>query len=444
MYATEAFGEFYATVQSAPLPPQAMHHAKRALVDWHAAVYPGISHEAVAILERILEDELGKGSAKLASGKSATIRAAALINGAAAHAAEIDDSFKDAMYHPGAPTIAAAIAAAQDVGATGETLLKGIVVGYEISTRIGVALGRGHYKYWHNTATVGVFGAASAAAFIYGATPAQLTHALATAATFSSGLQQAFRMDSMSKPLHVGRAAEGGLLAAKAAAAGATGSLDVLDGDAGLGKAMSDGANWDAVAATLGSDFHICRLTFKNHIGCGHTFAAIDGALALKAVLGIDSSKIRRIHVATYRPALDIACNLNPKTENEAKFSLKYIVATALAFGSVRLAAYTPERITDAETRRLMDCMTIEVDPEIDAAFPGKRAANIRIETVDGQVAEHFQPNRKGDPEDPLTDADLDAKLLELASPVLGQSVAEKLASMLWRIDRATTVDFAR
>jgi len=206
---------------------------------------------------------------------------------------------------------------------------------------------------------------------------------------------------------------------------------------------MSDGANWGSVAATLGSDFHICRLTFKNHIGCGHTFAAIDGALALKAVLGIDSSKIKRIQVATYRPALDIACNLNPKSENEAKFSLKYIVATALAFGSVRLAAYTPERIADAETRRLMDCMTIEVDPEIDAAFPGKRAANIRIETVDGQLAEHFQPNRKGDPEEPLTDADLDAKLLELASPVLGQSVAEKLASTLWSMDRSKAVEFA-
>lgn len=91
-----------------------------------------------------------------------------------------------------------------------------------------------------------------------------------------------------------------------------------------------------------------------------------------------------------------------------------------------------------------MDCMTIEVDPEIDAAFPGKRAANICIETVDGQLYEHFQPNRKGDPEDPLTDAELDAKLLELASPVLGKSVAEKLAATLWSIDRATSVDFAR
>ena len=443
MYATEAFGQFYSTVRSAPLPPEPIHHAKRALVDWHASVYPGIHHEAVAILERVLEEELASGRARLASGRPATARAAALINGASAHAAEIDDSFKDAMYHPGAPTIAAAIAAAQDVGASGETLLKGIVVGYEISTRIGVALGRGHYKYWHNTATVGVFGAAAASAFIYGATASQLAHALATAATFSAGLQQALRMDSMSKPLHVGRAAEGGLLAAKSAVAGATGSLDVLDGAAGLGKAMSDNADWSAVASTLGSDFHICRLTFKNHIGCGHTFAAIDGALALKASAGIETDKIKRIHVATYRPALDIACNLDPKTENEAKFSLKYIVATALIFGSVRLAAYKPDRLADEETRRLMACMTVEVDPEIDAAFPGKRAAIIRIETVDGQVVEQFQPNRKGDPEDPLTDKDLDAKLLELASPVLGRSAAERLAARLWRVDRDLTVDFS-
>ncbi len=136
-------------------------------------------------------------------------------------------------------------------------------------------------------------------------------------------------MDSMSKPLHAGRAAEGGFLAARAAIAGITGSLDVLDGESGMGRAMSDGPDWNELASTLGKDFHICRLTFKNHIGCGHTFAAIDGALALKAKLGIETAEIRRLRVATYRPALDIACYLDPRSENEAKFSLKFIVAAA-------------------------------------------------------------------------------------------------------------------
>ena len=119
----------------------------------------------------------------------------------------------------------------------------------------------------------------------------------------------------------------------------------MLDGEAGLGQAMSNGPDWSQVGATLGQDFHITRLTFKNHIGCGHTFAAIDGALELQRLHGIRAGDIDRVHVATYRPALEIACHERPTTANEARFSLTYVVASALAHGSVRLAAYDPARI---------------------------------------------------------------------------------------------------
>src|SRR5690606_20192821 len=147
---------------------------------------------------------------------------------------------------------------------------------------IGAALGRTHYKFWHNTGTVGTFGAAAAVSSLYGLQAQPFTHALATAATFASGLQQAFRMDSMSKPLHSGRAAEGGLAAAQMARAGITGSLDVLDGEAGLGYAMSNGPDWQPYLSTLGQTFNITRMTFKNHACCGHTFSPIDAALVLK------------------------------------------------------------------------------------------------------------------------------------------------------------------
>jgi 2-methylcitrate dehydratase PrpD len=122
-------------------------------------------------------------------------------------------------------------------------------------------------------------------------------------------------------------------------------SLDILDGEAGLGRAMSSGPDWAQAGATLGQDFHITRQTFKNHIGCGHTFAAIDGALELRRLHGLKATDIARVHVATYKPALDIACHRQPVTANEARFSLGYVVASALAHGSVRLAAFEPERL---------------------------------------------------------------------------------------------------
>lgn len=440
MHATEIFARYATEFQRQPLPDEVIHHAKRAVIDWYASLFPGLNTPPVAILEQALTDDLNRGRALLGTGRASTARAAALINGAAAHAAEVDDSFRDAMYHPGAATIAAALAAGQDLGVSGLEFLRGVVLGYEVSTRIGVVMGRPHYKFWHSTGTVGSFGAAAAVGGVMRLDGPAFAHALATAATFAAGLQQAFRMDSMSKPLHAGRAAEAGLLAAQLASRGLTGSLDVLDGDTGLGQAMSNGPDWTNVGATLGQDFHITRLTFKNHIGCGHTFAAIDGALELRQLHNLQADQIKSVRVATYRPALDIACYTRPTTANEARFSLAYVVATALSHGSVRLAAYEPDRLDDVGTRALMERMTVEVDPALDAAFPGQRAARIEIETVDGRRLTHFQPNRKGDPEQALTDTELEGKFLELAEPVIGTTQARAVLQKIWTLESCGTL----
>src|SRR5882672_1538838 len=202
MKVVERFAAFAEGYRTRPIEPQVLHHAKRAVIDWHAALFPGSVVPPATLLERALAEEIGKGGARLAGGRRAGVRAAALINGAAAHTAEVDDIFRDGIYHPGAPTIAAALALAQSQGASGEAFLRAVVVGYEISTRIAAAMGRAHYKYWHNTGTIGCFGAAGAAAELLGLDRARFAHALATVTTFAAGLQQAFRSDSMSKPMH--------------------------------------------------------------------------------------------------------------------------------------------------------------------------------------------------------------------------------------------------
>ena len=238
MTAAQRFAAFASSLNQAPLAPEVIHHAKRAIVDWYAALLPGAIEAPPTLLEQALAEDLDRGGARLALGRAATVRTAALINGTAAHTVEVDDIYREAIYHPGAPTIAAALALAQARQATGLQMIRAVVAGYEVSTRIGAALGRTHYRYWHNTGTVGTFGAASAAATLLGLDAKRHAHALCTGATFAAGLQQAFRMDSMSKPLHAGHAAEAGVLAALAAERGVTGSLDVLDGDAGMGRAM--------------------------------------------------------------------------------------------------------------------------------------------------------------------------------------------------------------
>ncbi len=437
MFVTERFADFAVGLRSAPLAAPVVHDAKRAVVDWHAALFPGAIVAPATLLERALAEELDRGNARLALGRAATMRAAALINGTASHTVEFDDIFREAIYHPGAPTIAAALAVAQNEGASGADFLRAVVAGYEISTRIGKALGRTHYRHWHTTGTVGSFGAAAATGLLLGLSRGQYAHALATVTTFAAGLQQAFRMDSMSKPLHAGRAAEAGVLAALAAREGVTGSLDAIDGEAGIGRAMSDGPDWVAACADLGQVFNVSTMTFKNHGCCGHTFAAIDGALALMIRSGRTAGDIARVRVATYQAALAVANNREAATAAQAKFSLAYVVAHALAHGSVRLDAFSPDRLRDPALRALMDRIEVSLDAELDAAFPGRRAARVEIEWQDGGRDSWLQPTRKGDPDAPLSDADLEAKFHELADPVIGAESAAALVGKLWRLESA-------
>ncbi|HEY8251237.1 MAG TPA: MmgE/PrpD family protein [Burkholderiales bacterium] len=412
MHLVERFADWAVSFRETPLEKTVLHHARRAVIDWHAALYPGMVVPPVTLMKKAF------------AGESESPRLKALIEGTAAHTVEVDDIFRDGIYHPGAPTIAAAFAINQN-------LVRAIVVGYEISTRIGAAMGKAHYKHWHNTGTIGCFGAAAAAAEALQLNRSQFAHALATVTTFAAGLQQAFRMDSMSKPLHAGRAAEAGVAAALMAREGITGSLDVMQGFA---AAMGDKPDFERGLATLGKDFHITRMTFKNHACCGHTFAAIDGALELKKRMQVKPEDIEQVEVATYKAGLEVAHYEAPRTPAEGRFSLKYVVATALSHGSVRLAAFEPQRLEDPVTRKLLQRISVSVDPELEAAFPAQRAARVAIRAR-GKREEWLQPTRIGDPDAPLSDRALEQKYFELATPVLGQEKAKEVLKRLWQLE---------
>lgn len=418
-HVVERLASWAAESRSRALAPEVIHHAKRAVIDWHAAYYPGTVVPPATLLEKAFPGEAGP-------------RTRALIMGSAAHTEELDDIFRDGIYHPGAPTISAVLAIAPSLKLSGMDFLRAVVVGYEISTRIGAAMGRAHYEHWHNTGTIGVFGACAAVSEALSLNEKQFSHALATVTTFAAGLQQAFRMDSMSKPLHAGRAAEAGVTAALAAREGVTGSLDVVEG---FGRAMGDDPDWGAAFSTLGRDWHITRMTFKNHACCGHTFAAIDGALALKERMKIAAEDIARVHVGTYRAGVEVAHYETPRTPAEGRFSLKYVVATALTHGSVRLSAFQQERIFHPRTTGLMQKIDTAIDPELDATFPRQRAARVSIETKGGKREELLQPTRKGDPDLPLSDREVEDKYTELAAPVIGAEKAKDLLQRLWRLE---------
>src|SRR5258705_13595532 len=144
MHVVERFAAWAAGWRSQPISKDVAHHARRAVIDWHAALLPGAVVPPATLLKKALRAD--------------DPRTVALINGTAAHTVEVDDIYRDGIYHPGAPTIAAALAVAEAKNLSGAAFLRGVVVGYEISTRIGAAMGRAHYKHWHNTGTIGCFG----------------------------------------------------------------------------------------------------------------------------------------------------------------------------------------------------------------------------------------------------------------------------------------------
>ena len=224
MTVAESYAGFAVGLRHEGVPRGARHGARRCLVDWWGGTVAGaVEAPATVLVEALAPD--GGPARLLPWGDGADMRTAALINGTAAHSVEVDDIYSPGLYHPGVAVIAAALAVADAEEASGAELLTAIVAGYEVSNRIARAINPAHYRLWHTTATVGFFGAAVAAASVMRLEAGPMAHALTTAATFAAGLRHAFSSDAMSKPLHAGRAAEGGVLAALGARHGLTGVL---------------------------------------------------------------------------------------------------------------------------------------------------------------------------------------------------------------------------
>ena len=412
--------------RSRALTPDVVHHTRRAVLDWFAALLPGCAEGPVLALTRALAPERGAGKAvAYASGAVGSARHAALLNGVASHTVEFDDIFRDGGYHPGSPTIAAALAVAQAEGASAEDFHRAVIAGYEVGCRIALALQPSHYRHWHITATVGTLGAAVATAFLKGCAAGGIGNAIAIASSFAGGHQENLQGRGTTKPLHCGHAADAGVLAGLAAAEGVTGSVDSLHAPHGYAAATSDNTgNWQAALQGLGEWTPITRMTFKAHGCCGHIFPTLDGLRGLQAQRPFGPEEVARIVVHGYGPTALICDRRTVETPADARFSVQYCVAALLHMGAVRLAAFTPQALAREDLRAFMPKVEVVQDAEIAAAYPARRQARIELTLTNGESITHFQPTRKGDPDDPLTDSELFEKYQELAAVVLEEDSA--------------------
>lgn len=424
--------------QTRPLTDAVAHDARRAVLDWFAALLPGCVEGPSVALSRALVGASGEGNSVVyVDGTLGAPRHAALLNGTASHTVEFDDIFRDGGYHPGSPTISAALAVAQAEGTSAEAFYRAVVGGYEVGCRIAMALQPSHYRNWHITATVGTMGAAVSTAMLKGCDADGIAHAIAIASSFAGGHQENLQGQGQTKPMHCGHAAEAGVLAGLAAAVGVTGSPGSLDAPHGYAAATSDGTgNWQAGLSGLDDWTPISRMTFKNHGCCGHIFPALDGIKAMQAEHGFGPEDVAWIEVQGYGPTVSICDRMDVKSARDARFSLQYCAASLLYTEAVRLAAFTPEALARADIRDFMHRVTVTEDAEIAAAYPARRQARLVITLKSGAIIEHFQPTRKGDPDDPLTDDELFEKFDELTADVLDADDAKQLRDDIMTSDR--------
>lgn len=418
---TERLADWQLARRQAGFAAADIEAARLLVLDWLGSALAGLGTDTGRIfLEYARLQPAGKVTLLgLTEGRS--VEVAALCNGALSHIVEMDDVERQSVTHPGAVVVPAALAVAERVGASGLDLLAAVVAGYEVMARVGSAVGAEHYYHFHNTSTCGVFGAAAAAGWLLGLDRERLVWALGNAGTQASGLWQFNDEGALTKPLHPGRAAANGVLAATLSRLGLSGARKILEGERGFFAGLAPRGDPLQVVAHLGEpDQPLCvqRISIKPHASCRHTHAAIDAALVLRALLPLDAA-IAAVQVNTYKAAVTLCDKPDPRTLADAKFSLQFCVATALArgqVGQVGLAEFSDATLADNAVRALLPRMDVAVDPAREAAYPGCWSAAVCVTLADGRTFQIAQERPKGDPENPLTAPELEAKFRGLAA----------------------------
>lgn len=361
-----------------------------------------------------------------------TARRAFLLGGLS-HILEMDDLHRDSVTHPGCVVIPAAWAVAAERNVGGRQFLRAVLDGYEACCRVGMAVGKAHYRVWHNTSTCGPFGSAMAVARLIGLDEDQTVWALGNAGTQSSGLWEFLATGAMSKHLHTARGAESGVLAAYLAAEGFTGPERILEGEKGLFAGACPDPVPEAVTARPDGPWELTRTSIKPWPCCRHTHPAIDAAIELNGKLA--GATIRHVKVGAYRAALDVCDRPLPEDPYSAKFSLQHTVAIALADGRVDQASF------DAAARKRIASerakVAVALDPAVDAAYPKSWGVEIEVETADGRKLRARRADAKGDPENPVTADELKLKAqMLLAEGGLTPGDADRLiAAILGLVD---------
>lgn len=420
------------------LPAPVVTRGVELFVDWAGSAFSGRGQRPIASLERFAA-AMGPadGRAEILTARRMTSPLfAALCNAGASHISEQDDVHNGSVFHPAAVVFPAALAAAQDTGASGRDFIAASVAGYEVGIRVGEFLGRSHYRVFHTTGTAGTIAAAVAAGRLLGLAPDRMLDAIGSAGTEAAGLWEFLRDAADSKQLHTAKAAADGLTAAYLARDGFTGAKRILEGARGMAAGMSSDADPARLTDRLGARWALLETSFKFHASCRHTHPAADALLKVITENALGAADIAAITAHVHQGALDVLGPVtDPATVHQAKFSMPATLGLIAVHRRAGMAEYDAFFADDA-ARDFNRRVVMRLDPEVDAAYPARWIGKVTVETTDGRTLHARVDEPKGDPGNTLSHAEIDGKARRLIAYGGGVEPGEIDAVMarLWGI----------
>ncbi len=361
---------------------------------------------------------------------------AAMVNAAASHLAEQDDVHNGSVFHPATVVFPVALALTQALGKSGKDLLTAAVAGYEVGIRVGEFLGRSHYKVFHTTGTAGTVAAAATAGHLLGLNASQMLHAFGSAGTQTGGLWEFLRTGADSKQLHTAHAASTGLLSAQLAADGFTGAAQIFEGAQGMAAGMSSDADPAKLVDRLGGRWATAETSFKYHACCRHTHPAADALLQVMQAHQLKPADIASVVTHVHQGAIDVLGPVvNPTTVHQSKFSMGTTLALAALFGYAGLNEFD-QHFNAAETIAFCNRVSMQLDAEVDAAYPQRWIGKVTVTTTDGRKLSGRVDEPKGDPGNTLSRDEITAKATRLAawSGAANPSEMKLALERLWSI----------
>jgi 2-methylcitrate dehydratase PrpD len=447
--ATDAVATFIVSTNLASMPPAAIAQAKRCLIDGFGVTLAGSTLHGSGIVREYVKRAAEKTEATVVGTGSFMTSAtnAALANGASGHAMDFDDTQLSTtpdrtfglLTHPTIPAVSAALAVSERMGASGATFLEAFLVGFEVECKIAEAIDPAHYTGgFHSSGTIGTFAAAAAAAKLMKLNQAQIKHMLAIAASVSSGIRVNF--GSMTKPLHVGRAAQNGIFAAELARDGFTGGDDGLDGQWGFFQVLGGGADLDRILPALGNPYSILTpgVSIKPY-PCGSlSHPSMDAMLKLVTDHDVKPEQIQAVRLRAGSNILDPLRYKTAKTELEAKFCLPFLLASIALRRRAGVREFTDEYVSSEPVQRMMTRVSAVFDPAIQAQGFDRMRSIVEVDLTDGRkLVQPADERYRGSPEKPFTREELHAKFTDCAQLTMS---AERIPKVIAQIEAVDTL----